>query len=49
MTPCRDTEDNFREWDGASAESLWPLAGDLVRLARRARRDGDDLYCWMAL
>ncbi|WP_282614519.1 hypothetical protein [Streptomyces sp. XM4011] len=38
--------DYFREWDGASAESLWPLAGDL---ARRARRDGDDLYCWMAL
>lgn len=41
--------DYFREWDGASAESLWPLAGDLVRLARRASRDGDDLYCWMAL
>ncbi|MFF8917703.1 hypothetical protein ACF08M_31455 [Streptomyces sp. NPDC015032] len=37
------------ELDGTRVEDMQPLAEELVRLARRARDAGDQLYCWMSL
>ncbi|ADD43381.1 hypothetical protein [Stackebrandtia nassauensis] len=34
---------------GASAEDLLPVAQSLVTLARRARDDDQQLYCWVCL
>lgn len=37
------------EFYGASTETLQPLVERLIRLARRARDAGEQLYCWMCL
>ncbi|MBU5945795.1 hypothetical protein ACFT1B_25180 [Streptomyces griseoincarnatus] len=37
------------ELEGASAESMRPLADELFRLAARARDAEEQLYCWMSL
>lgn len=37
------------ELHGASAESLCPVVGELVGLARRARAADERLYCWTCL
>ncbi|MCG6493749.1 hypothetical protein [Kitasatospora sp. A2-31] len=37
------------ELHGAPAEEVQPLVEELVRLARRARDGGEQLYCWMSL
>ncbi|MFB7666418.1 hypothetical protein ACFC1R_21110 [Kitasatospora sp. NPDC056138] len=37
------------ELHGADAEDMQPVAEEIIRLARRAREAGEQLYCWMCL